>query len=243
LVPGLLDDPVTRAGVVRHVTLAAETALRLAKDPDYEVRRQVAEHPQLPHDLRDRLAEDPCASVRVDIFARPDTPEPTRERIYFGIQQNSGPLIDVLDADLDEDAFLQSVTDHLAAIELRHLDLAWVTVDPLPHVTSPYVAFRLSAACSRSLPPDTVMQLLNDDESIVRTTMATHAPHLVDLATAERIDREFPTGQEDKLASGRQLRLPSADSSPIRDRSWSEDALSRAPRPRPARRPGGTVSR
>lgn len=81
LVPGLLDDPVTRAGAVRHVDLTAETAQRLADDPDNKVRRELAAHPQLPPALRDRLAEDPSAYVQVGIFARPDTPEPTRQRI------------------------------------------------------------------------------------------------------------------------------------------------------------------
>jgi hypothetical protein len=36
-----------------------------------------------------------------------------------------------------------------------------------------------------------VARLLDDDESDVRTAMARHAPDLVDLATAERIDRDF----------------------------------------------------
>ncbi|MFD1320603.1 hypothetical protein [Micromonospora sonneratiae] len=173
------------------MTLTADTALRLADDPNYEVRRQLAGHPQLPSGLRDRLAEDSSAYVRVGIFVRPDTPEPTRQRIYYAIQQGSGQSVDELDADLDNDAFLQKVEDHFAVTELRPLRLEWVAADPIPHVTSPYVCFRRCAASSRSLPPEAVMRLLNDDESIVRTTMATHAPHLVDLITADRIDREF----------------------------------------------------
>ncbi|MGW0434722.1 hypothetical protein ACWDV4_19575 [Micromonospora sp. NPDC003197] len=191
LVPGLLDDPATRAGVVRHVPLTVDTALRLANDPDEEVRRQVAEHPQLPPDLRDRLAEDSSASVRVGIFARPDTPEPIRQRIYHGTQPRPGRLIDELAGDRDDEALLRSIGNHIAVTELKHLRLDWVTADPVPYVNSPYVCFRRSAARSRALPSDAVLRLLDDDESIVRTTMARHAPHLVDLATAERIDREF----------------------------------------------------
>ncbi|WP_307850526.1 hypothetical protein [Micromonospora sp. H61] len=53
---------------------------------------------------------------------------------------------------------------------------------------------------SRALPADAVIRLLNDDDSGVRTTMATHAPHLVDLTTAERIDREF---RPDKMTNWR----------------------------------------
>jgi hypothetical protein len=191
LIPGLLDDPVTRAGVVTHLLLTAETALRLSDDPDDEVRRQVAQHRQLPPDLRDRLGEDASAPVRVAIFARPDTPEPLRRKIYSEIQQATVPLTDLLDCDLDDAAFLRMVEDSIAVTELRNLNLTWVTADPLPYVSSPYICFRSSAACSRSLPAEAVTRLLNDDESIVRTTMARHAPHLVDQVTAERIDRDF----------------------------------------------------
>ncbi|MEV0716902.1 hypothetical protein [Asanoa sp. NPDC050611] len=77
----LLDDPVTRAGVVRHVRLTAERAERLAGDPDQDVRVEVAGHPRLPAHLRDRLGADPSARVRVAVFARPDTPEPLRRQI------------------------------------------------------------------------------------------------------------------------------------------------------------------
>ncbi len=106
------------------------------------------------------------------------------------LQQGTGRLIDELDG-LDDERMLQKFEDHMAVIELRHLHLAWVSADPLPHIASPYVCFRRSVACSRTLPSEAVIRLLNDDESIVRTTMARHAPHLLDLTTAERIDREF----------------------------------------------------
>ncbi|MEH1169449.1 hypothetical protein V6V47_29125 [Micromonospora sp. CPCC 205539] len=191
LVADLLADPVTRAGAVRHAVLTPELAARLAGDPDHQVRRQLAEHPHLPPPVRDLLAEDPSATVRVGVFGRQDTPEPGRHRIYDNISQGERPLTNPLHDELDDDAFLQQVEDHLAISELRYLRLDWVTADPLPHVSSPYICFRRSAARSRQLPPDTIIRLLNDDDSGVRTTMATLAPHLVDLTTAERIDREF----------------------------------------------------
>ncbi|MFJ8579457.1 hypothetical protein [Micromonospora sp. NPDC093277] len=191
LVAGLLADPISRAGAVRHAVLAPELAARLAGDPDYQVRRQAAEHPQLPPPLRDLLAEDPSANVRVGVFSRRDTPEPVRHRIYTQIQQGDRPLTDLPDDELDDHALLQQFEDHMAVAELRYLRLDWVTTDPMPHVSSPYICFRRSAARNRTLPADAVIQLLNDDDSGVRTTMATHAPQLVDPATAERIDREF----------------------------------------------------
>ncbi|EEP74649.1 hypothetical protein MCAG_04976 [Micromonospora sp. ATCC 39149] len=200
LVTGLLADPVTRAGAVRHAILTPELAARLAGDPDHQVRRQLAEHPQLPPPVRDQLTDDPSANVRVGIFGRRDTPEPARHRIFEDIQQGERPLTDLLDDELDDDALLQQVEDHMALAELRCLRLDWVTADPLPHLSSPYICFRRSAARSRTLPADAVIRLLNDDDSGVRTTMATHAPHLVDPATAERIDREF---QPDKKTNWR----------------------------------------
>jgi hypothetical protein len=192
LVAALIADPVTRAGAVRHADLTRHLAAQLAGDPDHQVRRQVAEHPQLPPPVRDLLAEDPSAHVRVGVFGRRDTPEPIRHRIYTQIQRRDHPLTEQAYEDLDDNALLQQLEDHLALTELRSLRLDWVTADPMPYVSSPYICFRRAAARSRSLPADTVRQLLHDDDSGVRTTMATHAPpHLLDPATAERIDREF----------------------------------------------------
>jgi hypothetical protein len=79
----------------------------------------------------------------------------------------------------------------MAVAELRYLRLDWVTADPMPYVSSPYICFRRCAARGRELPAEAVIRLLNDEDSGVRTTMATHAPHMVDPATTERIDREF----------------------------------------------------
>ncbi|MEU8283832.1 hypothetical protein AB0C01_05790 [Micromonospora sp. NPDC048905] len=210
LVPGLLADPVTRTGAVRHAILTPALAARLAADPDHQVRRQVAEHPQLPPSVRDVLADDPSANVRVGIFRRPDTPEPTRHGIYADIQRGERPLTDVLGGDLDDDEVLQQFEDHLAVSELRHLRLDWVTADPLPHVSSLYICFRRSAAHSPALPADAVLRLLDDDDSGVRTTMARHAPHLVDPATAERIDRGFRSDKKTDWRPADVLPLPAS---------------------------------
>lgn len=191
LVTGLLADPVTRAGAVRHTILTPQLAAQLADDPHHQVRRQLAEHPQLPPPVRDLLTDDPSANVRIGIFSRQDTPEPTRHQIYEDIQQGQRTLTDLLDDDLDDNALLQQLEDHMTLAELRHLRLDWVTADPLPHISSPYICFRRSAARNPALPANAVIRLLNDDDSGVRTTMATHAPHLVDPATAERTDRDF----------------------------------------------------
>ncbi|MFJ2172722.1 hypothetical protein ACIOHE_07435 [Streptomyces sp. NPDC087851] len=76
-------------------------------------------------------------------------------------------------------------------MELRTLRLPWVTADPLPYADSPYTCFRVSAAMSDRLPEAVSARLLDDAESSVRTTMALHARHRIDPATAERIDRGY----------------------------------------------------
>lgn len=192
LVPELLADPVTRAGAVRHCTLDTATARWLADDPDDEVREELAEHPDLPPALRDMLAQDSNLRVALRVFARQDTPEPTRAAIHAQILCDVPPLDWLANhQDLDDDALERELMGEIARAELRTLRLPWVTTDPLPYVDSPYVCFRASAAMSDHLPPPVVAQLLDDEKSSVRTTMALHARDQVDPDTAERIDRTY----------------------------------------------------
>ncbi|MEU3645029.1 hypothetical protein AB0E59_16730 [Lentzea sp. NPDC034063] len=189
LVPALLADPVTRAGVVRHLTLDEQTARRLSEDPDVDVRVELAKHPQLSPDLRDTLGVDPNARVRLGVFGRQDTPEPLRSAIHAHVLAAPRSL-DLLS--VDESRFDWT----LALGELRMLRLDWVRADPLPHVDSPYPCFRASAASSpRPLPAEVVARLLADDEYDVRLAMAERAPQLVDARTAEHLDREFRPGK------------------------------------------------
>ncbi|MFE4973680.1 hypothetical protein ACFRAR_16410 [Kitasatospora sp. NPDC056651] len=188
LVPALLADPVTRAGAVVHAVLDADAFQRLAEDPDGDVRAELARHPDLPPSVREALAVDPSLYVRVKVFARPDTPEGERARIHTSVHELSRSMAD---PDPDEEAILQWYRDSAAPTELRTLRLPWVTADPLPHIDSPYVGFRLSAAESEALPAEAVARLLHDEEETVRLTMAASAPHLVDLATAESIERRY----------------------------------------------------
>ncbi|MEU3616161.1 hypothetical protein ABZ725_28070 [Streptomyces sp. NPDC006872] len=190
LLPVLLADPVTRAGAVIHAVLDADTLQQLAGDPDSEVRAELARHPDLPPSIREVLAVDPALSVRVKVFARPDTPEHVRAQIHTAVHELSRSMADP-SPDADDEAVLQWYRDVAARTELRILRLPWVTADPLPHIDSPYVSFRVSAAVSKALPADEVARLLDDEEEIVRLTMARTAPHLVDPATAENIERRY----------------------------------------------------
>lgn len=118
-----------------------------------------------------------------------------RAAIHTGIHERAGSFDD-LDPDADDETLERQIDDAMAPMELRTLRLAWVTDDPLPHVDSPYVCFRASAAASTSLPADAVARLLDDDENLVRITMAKTSPHLVDPATAERIERRYRPGDK-----------------------------------------------
>jgi len=211
LLDDLVADPVTRAGVVRHLALTPAAARRLTTDPDPDVRAQLAAHPQLPADVRERLGEDPNSRVRVAVLARPDTPEPIRERIYTAVlHAGAGSRPGHPSGDVDEETLLQQIEDHLAAVELRGLQLPWVTADPLPYLASPYPCFRRSAACSPALTPGAVAHLLADDDSGVRVAVAYRYPHLVDPATAERIDRDFWPGKKTNWRPADDLALPAA---------------------------------
>ncbi|KAB1988171.1 HEAT repeat domain-containing protein [Streptomyces triticiradicis] len=190
LLPALLADPVTRAGAVIHAVLDADTLQRLAGDPDGEVRAELARHPGLPPSARDVLAVDPALNVRVKVFARPDTPEHVRAEIHASVHELSRSTADP-GPDADDEAVLQWYRNAFARTELRIMRLPWVTADPLPHVDSPYVGFRASAAAAKTLPADAVARLLDDEEEIVRLTMAHTAPHLVDPVTAESIERRY----------------------------------------------------
>ncbi|MFI6493791.1 hypothetical protein [Streptomyces sp. NPDC050564] len=209
LLPALLADPVTRAGAVRHCTLDADTARWLADDPDEEVRTELADHPDLPPPLRDILAEDPCRRVTLRVFLREDTPESTRAAIHAQILSDL-PLLDWL-ADhqiLDDDALERQLMNEIARRELRTVRLPWVTADPLPYVDAPYACFRASAAMSDRLPAPAVARLLDDEESSVRTTMALHARHRIDPATAERIDRSYRPEKKTRWRPADDLPLP-----------------------------------
>jgi hypothetical protein len=190
LLPTLLADPVTRAGAVIHAVLDADTLRRLAEDPNDDVRAELARHPDLPPPVRDILALDPALNVRIKVFARPDTPEHLRAQIHASVHELSHATADPRPG-ADAATLRRCFDNAFAPTELRTLHLDWVTADPLPHIDSPYVCFRVSAACNKSLPADAVARLLDDEKEIVRLTMAETAPHLVDPATAETIERRY----------------------------------------------------
>ncbi|MEV4313605.1 hypothetical protein [Actinocrispum sp. NPDC049592] len=192
----------------------ASTAERLARDPDEQVRAEVARHPQRPADLRDELGADPNGLVRAGVFARADTPDGLRAAIYASLEGASAR---------DDDPW------GLAGwIELQMLRVKWTADQPLSHVDSPFPCIRASAALSRDLPPDVVQRLLRDEDSTVRTAMARSAPHLVDLATAGWIGPGVPAGEAHQVAACGRLRLPGGDPAAVRRGPGPQDAVPRA---------------
>ncbi|WP_063746746.1 hypothetical protein [Catenuloplanes japonicus] len=189
LIPGLLDDPATRAAAIRHATLTPPLMERLAADPDSDVRRELAAVRGLPAALRDRLAEDRSARVRLAVFTRSDTASAMRRHIHDAIL--GGAAAADWNRDMDDAELEQWIENEYAVTELAMLHLPWVTADPLPHVSSPYACFRRSAAAHPALPPEVVRRLLDDEDNSVAVAAARSAPHLVDPATAERIEREY----------------------------------------------------
>ncbi|MGW6984237.1 hypothetical protein ACWGE1_33140 [Streptomyces sp. NPDC054932] len=182
--PGLLADPVTRAGVVPHIDLDPQTARRLAADEDPDVRGALAGHPGLAADLVELLGRDENPLVRAEVFTRRDTPEGLRAVIHAGLQAGSERAgADLIEAD-EQDFFCS-----LAMMDLNMRILPWVREDPLAHADSPYVVFRRSAASAGdALPPAAVSRLFEDEDGKVRTAMAA-AVSVLDPETAERLER------------------------------------------------------
>ncbi|MFD9035294.1 hypothetical protein ACFVZW_29780 [Streptomyces sp. NPDC059567] len=183
--PALLADPVTRAGVIAHVDLDAATARDLACDPDDGVRKAVAAHPQLPPDLREALGRDAHPAVRAEIFVRQDIDDVLRAEIHDGLVAGAARVKDFWEgyARGDEDALCR-----VTLFDLRFRVVEWVRADPLPHVDSPYPAFRRSAAHADDLPDEAVARLLDDEDQYVRLAMAVRTPDL-DPVVAERLER------------------------------------------------------
>ncbi|WP_418957669.1 hypothetical protein [Streptomyces tritici] len=186
LIPALLADPATRAGVVAHLDpLTPETAAALAADEDEEVRGAVAAHPALPAALRDVLARDADPVVRAAVLVREDTPEELRAEIYAYLRAGEARARRFLEEGCsDEDVFCRLA---LAGLDFR--TVAWVRADPLRHLDSPYPFFRHSAARAAGLPPEAVARLLDDEDQYVRLVTVRCHRDTLDPAAVERVER------------------------------------------------------
>jgi hypothetical protein len=188
----LLNDPDEKvrsaafSAYFGHLDLDETLIDLLARDLDSAVRAKLAEREDLPPAMVEVLTRDPSPVVRLAVFARPDTPETVRAAIHADITENAPTLDDLIAAD-DEYGL---VFDYLQAYStLGTLRLTWVTADAANHVASPYPCFRIAAARSTALPIEAVRALLDDKDEQVCITMVNTAPHLVDAARAERIER------------------------------------------------------
>ncbi|WP_194917035.1 hypothetical protein [Catenulispora rubra] len=188
----LLGDPDEKvrsaafSAYFRYLVLDDTLIDLLARDPESAVRAQLAARPDLPEEMLSVLTRDPSPVVRLAVFARPDTPVAVRAAVHADITDHAPTLDDLIAAD-DEYGL---VFEYLqAGSALGMLRPAWVTAEAERHVDSPYPCFRAAAALSTKLPIETVRRLLDDEDEQVRMTMVRTAPHLVDPARAERIER------------------------------------------------------
>ncbi|MEY9861966.1 uncharacterized protein (DUF2336 family) [Catenulispora sp. GAS73] len=188
----LLGDPDEKvrsaafSAYFRYLVLDDALIDLLARDPESAVRAQLAARPDLPEEMLSVLTRDPSPVVRLAVFARPDTPDAVRAAVHSDITDNAPTLDDLIAAD-DEYGL---VFEYLQADSaLGMLRPAWVTAEAERHVDSPYPCFRAAAALSTKLPIEAVRRLLDDEDEQVRMTMVRTAPHLVDPARAERIER------------------------------------------------------
>ncbi|MFI5530394.1 hypothetical protein ACIA8O_17820 [Kitasatospora sp. NPDC051853] len=182
----LLDDPLTRAGVVPHLDLTPELATALAEDPDERVREKLAARADLPEAVLARLAEDPSPLVRLAVLLRRDSPEDLRASIHAWLEAGARALAD--ENLTDEQAEL-AVYHELALADLNLHLLPWLLEEPQLGLDSPYVCFRHSAALSDHLTPDQRARLLDDPVPHVRLAAASYG---IDPGTAERLERRHP---------------------------------------------------
>ncbi|MCC3772791.1 hypothetical protein K6I34_006670, partial [Streptomyces sp. UNOC14_S4] len=84
----LLADPATRALTVPHLTPAPDLALRLAADPDPEVRAALAGCPALPEEVQALLEADRDGLVRYDVLFSRWLPDERRMRHLARIEED-----------------------------------------------------------------------------------------------------------------------------------------------------------
>lgn len=64
------NNSVARAYLVKSLHLSAEQLERLSKDPEANVRFEVAQRESLPEEIMKSLAVDPVAEVRIELSQR-----------------------------------------------------------------------------------------------------------------------------------------------------------------------------
>ncbi|MEU9478935.1 hypothetical protein [Streptomyces sp. NPDC048191] len=145
-------DPKVRKEIAGRTDLPAAERHALVADPHPEVRRAVARHPDLDADDRRTLAADPEPRVRLAVSVHPGFTEAERARIDYTVPAGG------------------RFCAHGAAGTPR--DPAAVRRDAL----SGHPLLRREAARERTLLPDLVARLAEDDDLGVRVLLAQNHP-------------------------------------------------------------------
>ncbi|MEV8558332.1 hypothetical protein AB0478_18145 [Streptomyces sp. NPDC051917] len=146
-------DPKVRQEIAgRRADLPPAERHALVADPHPDVRRAVARHPDLDADERRTLAADPDPRVRLAVSVHPSFSEEERARIDYTVP-----------TDCRFGAFGEGRTPR---------DPEAVRQDAL----SGHPLLRREAAKERTLPPDLVTRLADDDDLGVRVLLAQNHP-------------------------------------------------------------------
>ncbi|WP_190132536.1 hypothetical protein [Streptomyces mashuensis] len=165
----LLDDPRTRRYVAPRAALTPELAERLARDPDQEVRAELARNPGLPGAALDLLVADHDFGVRYTLLVSPRISHDLRSRLHEEV---------VTGAEEGDDEWDIAAT--LLPLAWTGRDLAWVRTAPLEErlgllgSAMPFLRYAV-AAQARELPGPVVARLLADPDPQVQRLTARSA--------------------------------------------------------------------
>ncbi|MEV6833256.1 hypothetical protein AB0N17_01770 [Streptomyces sp. NPDC051133] len=145
-------DPEVRKKIARRADLRPAERHALVADPDPVVRRAIARHPDLGAGERRALAVDPDPAVRLAVSVHPALGEEERARIDYTVPMD------------------RPFCAHVENPAPR--DPEAVRRDAL----SGHPLLRRAAAEERTLPPDLVARLADDDDPGVRVLLAQNHP-------------------------------------------------------------------
>ncbi|MFC0550510.1 hypothetical protein ACFFHJ_06400 [Planotetraspora thailandica] len=171
----LVDDPSVpdwyQGTLLSAAALPSDRFVRLASDPNIDVRAAVAANRYLPHDLLLALGHDPEPSVRLAASMNPLLTEEERATIDYTIRPHDRVWPPAWWFDCLDDLRLMR-----QAAESAHLGL------------------RRAAAYSPYLPPDQLTRLAGDDDFIVRLLIAENHPDAPgELLVSTTIESQFIT--------------------------------------------------
>ncbi|MEU5771360.1 hypothetical protein ABZ782_36215 [Streptomyces asoensis] len=181
VVRGVLADPAgadDRAMIARNPSLPPDAVVRLAADPDPEVRRETASRADLGPTERRTLVADPDPRVRRTAARHPDLGPDERSALAVDTDPRVRLAVSVHPAWTETE---RAAIDYEVAVD------GDFSADPWPRpprdaaavrrdALSGHPLLRREAARERALPPDLVARLAVDDDPGVRVLLAQNHP-------------------------------------------------------------------